>query len=245
MPDIYHADPMLPPGTTLLDVLDARPSDHTPQRTPALVDMGTQVAPELGKRRAALDAAIEHEQDLTRISRELDMRRIQAQEDCARLRIACCDELVGLGPAADAVALAGRLRPADDQVALLADALDLLRFQRIPAARLARKEFSLALRQIEELGASIEAALAQSKLLDKLIVAGVFDGGRVGIIDERIEKLRAAAKECARQVGLAEESLRSERQTQATAQQTRMATGQVTRAEIAAAIPMCAGHAAQ
>jgi hypothetical protein len=246
MPDIYNADPpALPQGVSLVDLIDPKPSEHTAQKTGKLEEMKKKVSPAVTLRTATLAKACTDEQDLERVKRELHARHMQAKAECAHLRVSSCDELIALGPSSDAQALAGRLRPADDQVALLADAVDLVEFIRIPAARIARVEAHLALCRIKELAASIDAGLAHSEMLDKLIIAGVFDGGRVGVISEDVERLRAKAKECERQVGLAEDALREERKTQAAVYQNRFTHGMITRVEAAVAIPIYAGHAAQ
>jgi hypothetical protein len=146
----------------------------------------------------------------------------------------------------DVTALAARLRPAQDQVQLLADAKDLLQFKRIPAGRIQTLEALLNLRRAEELLASIAASLSHAQTLNKLITAGIFrNDNRVAVISEQTEALRATAKEAARQTGMAEDALREERKRQATAVQQRMATGTITRAEVAASIPVYGGHPAQ
>ena len=238
MPDIYHADPVLPPGNTLLDMLDARPSEHTNAKTPMLEDMGTKVGPEVTKRRAALDASIEHEHELAARVREVGERLTDSKARTAQALVDTCTEIICMGSAADARTLGTLWRTSDDETVILSHTVDLLQHVRIPAARIARLEAALEFARVTELAASIAAALAHSKMLDKLIVAGVFDGGRVGIVSEEVEALRAIAKEAARQVSLAEDELREQRKREQAARQQRLATGGViTRAEVAAAIP--------
>jgi hypothetical protein len=129
---------------------------------------------------------------------------------------------------------------------LLADAKDLLRYKRIPAACIQTLEAALNLRKVEELLASIAASLSHAQTLATLIKSGIFrNDNRVAVISEETEALRATAKNAAYQTGLAEESLREERKRQLAAEQQRKALGTVTRAEVAAAIPSYAGRAAQ
>lgn len=242
MPDLYHPDPVASRDATLLDMLDARPSEHTPRKTPELEDYQAKVGPEVTKRRAALDAATEYEQEMSACVREVGERLAVSKTRTAQALVDTCTEIIGMGSAADARALGALWRASDDETVILSHTVDLLHHVRIPAARIARLEAALELARVKELAASIAAALAHSKMLDKLIVAGVFDGGRVGIVSEEVETLRAVAKECARQVSLAEDELREQRKRQQTARQQRLATGGVvTRAEISATIPTCAG----
>lgn len=160
--------------------------------------------------------------------------------------LASADEVIAMTSSCDVTALAARLRPAQDQVQLLADAKDLLQFKRIPAGRIQTLEALLNLRRAEELLASIAASLSHAQTLNKLITAGIFrNDNRVAVISEQTEALRATAKEAARQTGMAEDALREERKRQATAVQQRMATGTITRAEVAASIPVYGGHPAQ
>jgi hypothetical protein len=207
-----------------------------------LDDMGTKVCPEVTKRSAALDVAIEHEHELTARFREVGERLTDSKARTAQALVDTCTEIVCMGSAADARTLGALWRASDDETVILSHTLDLLQHVRIPAARIARLEAALEFARVKELADSIAAALAHSKMLDKLIVAGVFDGGRVGIVSEEVETLRAIAKEAARQVSLAEDELREERKRQQSARQQRLATGGVvTRAEISATIPNYAG----
>ena len=208
-----------------------------------LEDMGTKVGPEVTKRRAALDAAIEHEHELAARVREVQDRLTDSKARTAQALVDTCTEIACMGCAADARALGALWRATDDETVILSHTVDLLQHVRIPAARIARLQAALEFARVKELAASIAAALAHSKMLDRLIVAGVFDGGRVGVVSEEVETLRSMAKECARQVSLAEDELREERKRRHTARQQRLATGGViTRAEISATIPNYAGN---
>ena len=153
--------------------------------------------------------------------------------------ISSADEVIAMTSSCDVKALAARLRPAQDQVQLLTDAQDLLQFKRIPAARIQMLEAALKLRQVEELLACISASLSHARTLGKLITAGIFQNeNRVAVINEETENLRALANEAGRQVRLAEVELKEAQQRQATLEQQRLATGTITRAEVASSIPI-------
>jgi hypothetical protein len=231
---------------TVLDLLEVKPDTFKPEDVTALDEMARETFPEYQKRMAAHVAAQEYESQLARTLAELDGLHNQATQESRRILLASADEVISMTSVCDVKALAALLRPAQDQVQLLADAKDLLQFKRIPAGRIQTLEALLNLRRAEELLASIAASLSHAQTLDKLITAGIFrNDNRVAVISEQTEALRATAKEAARQVGLAEDALREERKRQATAQQGRMATGTITRAEVAASIPVYAGHPAQ
>ena len=231
---------------TVLDLLEVKPDTFKPDDVAALEEMARQTVPEYEKKMAAHVAAQEYERQLTGTLAELNGLQAQAAQEAQRMLISSADEVISMTSVCDVKALAALLRPAQDQVQLLADAKDLLQFKRIPAGRIQTLEALLNLRRAEELLASIAASLSHAQTLDKLITAGIFrNDNRVAVISEQTEALRATAKEAARQVGLAEDALREERKRQATAQQGRMATGTITRAEVAASIPVYAGHPAQ
>lgn len=229
---------MISQTLSVLDLLEVKPDTFKPEDVTELEQMAQRAAPEYHKRDTAYANAQESERQLTQTLGELDIMHTDATRRAQQLLLASAGEVIATVSCCDVTALATRLRPVQDEVQLLADAQDLLRFKRLPAARIATLEAAWNLRQIEELLASICAALSHARTLSKLITAGVFKNeNRVAIVSEEVERLRATAREASRQVRLAEDDLRTERQRQASAEQTRMAHGMVTRAEVAAAIP--------
>lgn len=229
---------------SILDVLEVKIDTFKPEDVPALEEMARQALPEYKKRATAYAEAEEYERQLAGTMTELDGMRATAAAETQKLLVASADEIIGLTASCNVTALAARLRPVQDQLQLLTDAQDLLRYKREPAARIQTLEAVLNFRKLEELMASIAASLSHARTLSKLIKAGIFQNeNRVAVISEETENLRGLAKEAARRVKLAEDGLREERKRQATLEQQRIATGQVTRAEVAAAIPVYAGHA--
>lgn len=230
------------PNISVLDVLEVKVDTFKPGDVAELEEMARKAAPEYHKRSAAYTDAQDYERQTARALSELDGLHVQATQEAQRMLVASADEIITMTSACDVKALAARLRPAQDQVQLLTDAQDLLRYKRFPAVRIQTLEAALDLRRVEELLASITASLLHARTLAKLITAGIFQNeNRVAVISEETENARAIAKEAGRQVKLAEEELREERQRQASTQQQRIATHQITRAEVAAAIPV---HAA-
>ena len=230
---------MIDQNVSLLDVLEVKVDTFKPEDVTALEQMAQQAAPEFQKRRAAHADAQDHERQLAQSLAEVNTMHADATQEARRMLVSSCDEVIALTSACDTTALAARLRPAQDQIQLLADARDLLNFKRIPAARIQMLEAALKLREIEELMASLAASLSHARTLGKLITAGIFQNeNRVAVISEETENLRAFAKEATRLARLAEAELKEERQRQATAEQQRMSTGTITRAEVAATIPV-------
>lgn len=229
---------MISPTFSVLDLLEVRPDSFKEGDIAELEGMAQRAVPEHAKRNTAYADAQESERQLTQTLGELDIMHKDATRRAQQLLLASAGEVIATVSCCDVTALATRLRPVQDEVQLLADAQDLLRFKRLPAARIATLEAALKLRQIEELLASICAALSHARQLSRMIKAGVLsDADRIGFVSQQTENLRATAREASRQVRLAEDDLRTERQRQASAEQTRMATGVITRAEVAAAIP--------
>jgi hypothetical protein len=235
----------LPPGVDILEIFRVRPDSYKPGDAAELEDMLLRVAPEREKRHAALTDASQYERQLVSTVPELEGLAAQAKLKLQQLLIPRLDEIVATTSACDVQGLAAQLRPVQDEHSLIQEAISLLLHRRIPAARLRRFEAALDMRKIEELEASLLANLAQARIIEKLTAAGVFQNeNRVALIDESVERLRAIAKEAARQVGLAEDELREERKRQASIEQQRQASGQITRAEVFSAIPVYDGHAA-
>jgi hypothetical protein len=228
-----------------LEMFETSPTTFKPGDVEVLVDMHEKTAPEYVIRRAAYLDACEWDEQLVKTLPVLEAMTATAKQQECQLFIASADEIISNTTACDVQGLAARMRPVQDQVALVEEAKNLLTFKRIPAARLGRLEAALNLRKIEALQASILASLSHARTIEKLVTAGVFQNeNRVALISEFTERLRASAKEAARQVDLAEEALREERKRQLATEQVRMATGAITKAEAASAIPVYAGHVA-
>ncbi|MBZ5621030.1 MAG: hypothetical protein LAQ69_20230 [Acidobacteriia bacterium] len=202
--------------------------------------MKEKFAPDLTKRTVALDAAVAHKLELVKCGREVDARLTLEKENSARQLVESCTEIMGLGSAADARAHGALLRASDDAVTILTHTNDLIGV-RINAAKIECLECALGLVQGKELLANIDHSLARSQMLDKAITAGLFASGRLALFSEEVDTLGSIAVEAARQVTLAENELREERARQQAAYQTRRATGMVTRAEVASAIPSFQG----
>lgn len=228
---------MIDQNVSLLDVLEVKVDTFKPEDVTALEQMAQQAAPEFQKRRAAYSDAQDYERQLAQSLAELNRMHTDATQEARRMLLSSCDEVIAMTSACDVTALAVRLRPAQDQTQLLADARDLLQFKRIPHARIQTLQAVLKLREIEELMASLAASLSHARTLAKLIKAGIFQNeNRIALISEETENLRALAKEATRLARLAQTELTEERQRQATAEQQRIATGTITRAEVAHAI---------
>ena len=136
------------------------------------------------------------------------------------------------------------LLPFEQEVAFVTDSKDLLIHKYIPAARLKRLKSALELRKIEALEAQLLAAISSGRTIAAMQAAGVFEEeGKIGFIGKRSQELRAAAREAQRQLDLADAALREEIAQQAATHQARVASGMITRAEVASAIPVLQGSA--
>jgi hypothetical protein len=229
-------------GLSIYDVLKVSPTDFKDGEVDALKDMASKTPPEREKRDAAFVAACACETELEQTNAQLGALHTAAMQAESQILVSAMDELVSTTSACDARGLSASWRTAHDEVKLIQEAQNLLRFKRIPAAKLRRLEAKLALCKIESVEAHIAASLSHALTVEKLIVAGIFrNDNRIALVSEETERLRSIGKEADRQVGLAESALRDERSRQLTAEQGRMATGTITRAEIASAIPAYQG----
>lgn len=220
---------------------DINPMTFKPGNIETLADMFKKTIPEHAIRDAAHVEASQWEERLVKTRPALEAMRTTAKQQECRVFLASADEAISNTTACDVQGLAAMLRPIQDQTALIEEAMNLLTFKRIPAAREATLVAALSLRKIEALQASILASLSHARTIEKLVKAGIFQNeNRVALISEETENLRASATEAARQVDLAEEALSEERKRQLETEQVRMATGAITKAEAASAIPVYA-----
>lgn len=231
----------LPPNATLLDVFAVNGQDFGQEKLEEYTALARDVGPEREKCMSTEREASENLTSLSRTTGELSAAIATAVQDLRTEQASAWDEVIQ-NPASDTLALAGHLRPLEDKLAILTDARDLLVHKRIPAARLRRIEATLALRKIEALEAQLLAAISHGRTVEAMKAAGVFEEeGELALIGKRTEALRTAAREKMRLVNVADDELRDERKRQLVTEQTRMAHGMVTRAEVASTIPSYQG----
>jgi hypothetical protein len=223
----------------LIDVLEVKPDTYKPGDTEELTDLLARTHPEREKRNTAYEDACNYEQQLAQTIAEVDTLKTQAVSEANSLLVSSADEIIACGAVCSARKLAALLRPVQDTVDIYQQAHDLLTFKRIPAARIQRLEAYLQFKRAEETEWSIAACLSQARTIEKLVNAGIFQNeNRIALISEQTETLRQHASEASRQVRAAEDELRAERQRQTAAEQQRMATGAITRIEVASAVPV-------
>lgn len=221
----------------ILDLYETHQDDFTPGDLPILEAMLCQTARERGRQEGLYSDTCQGLDQLTTTLPELDSMIAAAKQDFQQGFLAAGDEIIATGSACDVRGIAARLRPVEDQLTLLQGAKDLLFYRRIPAARLRMLEALLRLRKLEALEASLMADLSHARTLEKL--TGAFlEEGRCAFVGQRTTDLRNLSQEAKRRVGLAETALRDEKNRQATLEQTRMACGTVTRAEVCSATPV-------
>jgi hypothetical protein len=163
---------------------------------------------------------------------DLDALHDQVQTNWQNLYIPSLEELGDHPTACDSAGLASRLRPFQDQLALIQDSKDRLVFICIPAARLRRLEAILALRKVEALVAELAAGLSEARTHQTL--AGAYgEEGRLIVLGERSLILKKASEEADRQVILAKEALAEEQKRQLIVAQQRTTAGAITKAEAA------------
>jgi hypothetical protein len=221
-----------------LEIFEVSPTTFREGDVDTLKDIRDKAIPGCAARRAALDEASAHEQGSEETLGKVEALAERSRQTEKQVLVNIMDEAASTTDACDVQGLASTWRKAHDETTVWQETANLLRFKRIPAARLRRLEATLSLRKIEAVLAGVLASLSHAETIAKLVTAGVFQNeNRVALISEETERARALSKECDRQVGLAEDALRDERTRQAVDEQRRVTVGAITRAEVASAIP--------
>ena len=195
---------------------------------------------EIGKAKPASRAACERFTILGQAVQDLTRKHAGAY---AKLQetVTGLDEAID-NPAADIRSLALQRHPLECELSFIQDSLDRARYVLQPAAKEHQLVTALDLLRLEAVETALHASLSHIDTQERLEKAGVFESEqRLLVVGERTENLRAAAREAHRQAQLAEVELNEERARQLARQQQRLATGQVTRAEMFFAIPALQG----
>ena len=130
----------------------------------------------------------------------------------------------------DIEAIAQRVRPKRDRVALLQVAVDLVKYRTLPDATERKLVAAKDLRYAEFEVLKVAADLSYFKMLDGM-VAACFDGNEVTFVDKRTTDLRAAADEAYRRWNEADGDLKRFQADRATSISQRQASAGITRAE--------------
>jgi hypothetical protein len=196
---------------------------------------------ELAKAKRAHVEASERHAVLVQAVRELDERTTRGEADLQKESASVSDEVLDC-PDAAVRELAVRLLPKECEVQVLRNARDLGKYFRTPAALEYKLVTALDLRRLEATEAALYAALSNVDTQDRLEKAGLFESEKhIFIVGERTQNLRAAAKQLYLQALNSERELNEERARQLVAQQTRLATGVITSAQVSTAIPVHQG----
>jgi hypothetical protein len=160
---------------------------------------------------------------VARVTAELQQKRITNWDEAGDNLGAC-----------DTLALSEQLRPHESHLRFLSDAKDRLDI-RLEAARIASRTATVELKKVEYLEAQLLCAI--SVLETEVLLAPVREKvGGVLAFSVRSQQLQAAAAEKKRELGLAESALRDEVTRQRTIAEHAMATGAVTRAQLATVV---------
>lgn len=217
-----------------IDLLAGGVEGTTSGDVEGLTEMLTSTIPQVEKLEAEYQGVCAYEADQMAMVPVLDTLHGDASRKVQEFLLPSLEELLATTTACDTVALAQRMRPYEDQLALITEGQNLLTFVRIPAARLRRLETARDLRRVEALAAALLAALSHAKTQERLENAGVFAAeGRVAIVGETSTRLRTAAQEAQREAMAAEQELRQEIERQYTTVESRMSAKHITRAEAA------------
>jgi hypothetical protein len=182
---------------------------------------------------AVHEGNLQHERELSERWQTLGTKRDGMGRAYRKHMLAVMGEGISTLDACDWPGLAAQLESERVSFQLVADAQDLLFYRRMPAGRLASLQSAFNLARYDAALAGILANLSHARTIDKLTTAGVFrNDNRVALISEETERLRAQAHEAERQADIAEDALRAERKQQLINDQTRTASGQLTKAEI-------------
>lgn len=241
MPDLTGTPPpRIPPhvlaaNPTPLDLLILGAETPDPVRLPEYITLAKEAGLHREKRIQEEKAAVAEERLLTQARAPVEEFLKTLNLELQRMKIPSWDEFLNNLTACDSRALSDQVWPLEYQVTFVKDSKDRLEV-RIRASRLRRLEVTLERCKIDAFESKLLCAISVLKTETAMAEIREQEGGAV-IFGKRSETLRQAAREAIRQVSLAEDALRQERNAQLAAEQTRMATGTVSRAEVASAIP--------
>lgn len=229
MNDIYSH---LGPNVTPLKLFETNRDTWKLGDAIRIEEMLIEVAPELAKRRSALEATEQLQKQLGESIAEVNKAIAEGTKEYTVLLRECMDEGVSTGAACNFQDLGSRLQLLESGIALRRETGNLVTYRLIPGARLQHRKDMVALREILHLEAQLRADHSEASTMEAL--QEVFEcEGRLAVIGAKTCALRAIEAECKRQVALAKQSLLEERNRQGTVEQQRIASGQLTRAEIA------------
>jgi len=167
---------------------------------------------------------------------ELEERTARGESELQKESASVSDEVLD-NPQAAARDLGMTLLPKECEVRVLRNARDLGRYFRVPAALQAKLVAALDLARLQAVEAALHAALSYADTQERLERAGLFESERhLFVVGEVTQNLRTAAKQLHLQALNSERELNEERARQLITQQTRLATGVITSAQVSAAI---------
>jgi predicted ATP-grasp superfamily ATP-dependent carboligase len=179
------------------------------------------------------ESAFTGERLLAETKGEVTRLLLELTSELQQKRVKNWDEVIS-NPASDTRALSEQLRPLEDHSLFIGDVKDHLEI-RINEARVTRLTATLERAKTDKFEAELLCAI--SILTVEAALAPVREAiGPMLAFSVQTQQLQAAAAEKKRLLALAESALRDEVTRQLTAEQTRMASGTITRAQIASSI---------
>lgn len=146
---------------TMMQVWRTDPNKFKPGDKENLQDMLAKASPEQPKRSALCEQRLEEERELRFTLSNLDDVAKCAGGELKLELVSRCDAIINAPGSAKVLVLANELMPYRESLRLVSETVDLLRYRRLPAARIRSLRALLALREIEELIARIVANLAE------------------------------------------------------------------------------------
>lgn len=229
----------LPQNPTDLDLIIAGAKTPDPALLPQYIALAKEAGPLRIKCIHEEEAAFATERLLTETRGSVTDLLAKVNFAFQKERILAWDEFLDNITACDSLALSERLSPTEYQVVFMKDSNDRLDV-RIAAARLHRFEKTLKRRKSDAFESQLLYTISVLKTETAMAAIREEENGAV-VFGARSQALLAAAQEKLRLVHLAEDELREERKRQLSAEQTKMAHGLLTRAEVASAIPAYQG----
>lgn len=221
------------PNPTVLDALIAGEDPLNQEDLPRYRALATETQPLRLRRIAEEEAAASEERLLAETKSEVTRLSSQLTAELQKTRITNWDEAIS-NPASDTRALSEQLRPLEDHVRFTGDVGDRLGV-RINAARVTRLTATVAKCKVDAYEAQLLCAISLLTIEAAMAPIRAAEGG-ILVFGQRTQALKRASEEKHRLVALAEAALREEVNRQLIAEQTRMASGTITRAQVASAI---------
>lgn len=221
------------PNATPLELMAAAKEPLDPKDLPNFIALAKDAQPLRLKRIAEEETAFATERQLAETKGTVTELLTRCTAEWQQGLIHSLDEVID-NPASDTKGLSEQLRPLEYHVSFLSDTKDRIEI-RIAEARISRLTATVERCKSDAFEADLLAVISRLKTDTAMAEIRQKEGGAI-VFGVRSQQLKAAAEEKHRLVGLAEAALRDEVTRQRTIAEHAIATGAITRAQLATVV---------